>query len=181
MVTPILSTSRLTLQRIAESDLKNIHELHSLPETDQYNTLGIPKNIDETKTIVESWVAGNSDNKQTHFTFKVELNSSRQFIGLIAINLGKPKFKNAEIWYKFHSDFWGKGYATEAVNKILDFGFNELHLHRIGAGCAVNNLGSIKVLEKVGMTREGQKRQVLPLKGGWSDNFEYAILDTDRN
>lgn len=171
----------MILKSIALADLKNIHELHLLPETDQYNTLGIPKNLDDTKRIVENWIAENNDESQNHFTFKVELNGTNQFIGLIAMNLGTHRFKNAEIWYKFHVDFWGKGYATEAVNKILDFGYNELHLHRIGAGCAINNLGSIKVLEKVGMTREGQKRKVLPLKDGWSDNFEYAILSTDRN
>lgn len=171
----------MILKSIALLDLEKIHELHLLPETDQYNTLGIPKDLNDTKTVVENWIAENNDTNQNHFTFKVELNGTDQFIGLIAINLGNLKFKNAEIWYKFHVDFWGKGYATEAVNKILDFGFNELHLHRIGAGCAINNLGSIKVLEKAGMTREGQKRKVLPLKDGWSDNFEYAILSTDGN
>ncbi len=92
-----------------------------------------------------------------------------------------PKFRIAEVWYKLHSNFWGKGYATECLNRILEFGFGELGLHRIEAGCAVENLGSIRVLEKAGMTREGRKRKVLPLKDGWSDNFHYAILATDLN
>jgi hypothetical protein len=52
-------------------------------------------------------------------------------------------------------------------------------LHRIKAGCAVENIASIKVLEKVGMIREGRGRQLLPLKSSWSDNFQYAILETD--
>ena len=72
-----------------------------------------------------------------------------------------------------------KGYATEALKEILRFGFDQLNLHRIEAGCAVENVASIKVLEKAGMQREGRKRQVLPLKSGWSDNFEYAILAAD--
>jgi RimJ/RimL family protein N-acetyltransferase len=79
-----------------------------------------------------------------------------------------------------HSAYWGKGFGTESLNTILDFGFKELNLHRIEAGCAVDNIASIKVLEKVGMIREGRKRQVLPLKSGWSDNFEYAIVETDK-
>ena len=62
---------------------------------------------------------------------------------------------------------------------MLDYGFDTLKLHRIQAGCAVDNIGSIKVLEKVGMTKEGRGRQILPLKNGWSDNFEYSILETD--
>jgi RimJ/RimL family protein N-acetyltransferase len=58
---------------------------------------------------------------------------------------------------KLHFDHWGKGHGTEAVNRVLDFGFNDLNLHRIKAGCAVENIASIKVLEKVGMIREGEE------------------------
>ena len=54
-----------------------------------------------------------------------------------------------------------------------------LRLHRIETGCAVGNIGSIRVLEKAGMVREGRLRQVLPLRSGWSDNFKYSILETD--
>ena len=97
----------------------------------------------------------------------------------MTLNLGRPKYKKGEIWYKIHPNFWNKGYATEALMGLLHFAFNNLGMHRIEAGCAVENFASIKVLEKVGMTREGRKRKVLPLKMGWSDNFEYAILEED--
>ena len=176
---PNLMTSRLNLMLISISDHDKIHELHSLPETDRFNTLGIPKNSSETQKIVEEWIIKNNNGKQTNFTFKVELITEKAFIGLIALNLGNPKYKTAEVWYKFHPDYWNKGYATESLHKIIEFGFDNLNLHRIEAGCAVDNIGSIRTLEKAGMTREGGKRKVLPLKNGWSDNFEYAILDTD--
>jgi RimJ/RimL family protein N-acetyltransferase len=174
-----LETDRLKLKLITISDLEKIHELLSLPETDKYNTLGIPSNIAETKQILDELIVKNNNGKKTNFTFKVELNEEKFFIGLISLNLGNPKFENAEVWYKFHSHFWNKGYATESLNRILEFGFKELKLHRIEAGCAVDNIGSIRTLEKAGMTREGRKRKVLPLKNGWSDNFEYAILSSD--
>ena len=54
-----LSTERLNLRLIELSDLNSIHTLHSLPETDKFNTLGIPKNIQETKSIIEGWVMDN--------------------------------------------------------------------------------------------------------------------------
>ena len=50
---------------------------------------------------------------------------------------------------------------------------------RIEAGCAIDNIGSIKVLEKTGFIKEGTGRQVLPLLSGWSDNYEFAILEID--
>lgn len=96
------------------------------------------------------------------------------------MNLGRKIYKSGEVWYKLYPNFWGKGFATESLNCMLSFCFKELKLHRIEAGCAVDNIASYKVMEKVGMIKEGRCRKVLPLENGWSDTFEYAILDTDR-
>lgn len=175
----ILKTERLILRPITLLDLDYIHELHSLKETDEFNTLGIPADIEETKLLLEKWVFENNKALPTNFSFVVGLNTGNQSIGLIGINLGKVKYKNAEVWFKFHNDHWNKGYGTESLNEILRFGFNNLNLHRIEAGCAVGNIGSIKVLEKAGMIREAHTRKLLPLKSGWSDNYGYAILSTD--
>ena len=162
------------------SDLDAIHKLHSLPETDEYNTLGIPKTIEETKQIISSWIVENEFNDTKNYTFAIEDKLTNDFIGLFGLKLGNEKYKSGEVWYKIHSDHWNKGIATEVLARMIDYGFDELNLHRIHAGCAVNNLGSIKVLEKVGMIREGRGRQILPLKSGWSDNFTYSILETDK-
>jgi RimJ/RimL family protein N-acetyltransferase len=148
-------------------------------ETDEFNTLGIPEDSNETRGIIESWITSNKEKKIKSYTFVIEDINTSQFIGLFALNLGNKKHRSGEVWYKLHFDHWGKGHGTEAVNRVLDFGFNDLNLHRIKAGCAVENIASIKVLEKVGMIREGRGRQLLPLKSGWSDNFQYAILETD--
>jgi RimJ/RimL family protein N-acetyltransferase len=175
----ILKTKRLTLRLIKQSDIEDIHNLHSIPEVDKFNTLGIPKDLSETKSIMASSFEDLKQDAIKRYTFAIELNKSQEFIGLVDLNLGNPKYKSAEVWYKLLPKQWRKGYATEALNCLLEFGFNTLNLHRIEAGCAVNNLGSIKVLEKVGMSYEGRKRKTLPLKSGWSDNFEYGILERD--
>ncbi len=172
-------TERTRLRLIELSDLDSIHKLHSLPETDEFNVLGIPENIEETKSIIEPWIAENKLSKIKNYTFAIENKLDKEFIGLFGLKLGNEKFKRGEVWYKIHSASWRKGYATESLKAVLNFGFGILKLHRIEAGCAVDNIGSIKVLEKVGMIREGRGRQVLPLKSGWSDNFEYSILETD--
>ncbi|MBC8755094.1 GNAT family N-acetyltransferase [Kordia sp. YSTF-M3] len=172
-------TERLTLRLIKSSDLNSVHELHSFPEVDAYNTLGIPTNISETNKIVQGWIADQQQSEIENYIFAIEHTSNGEFIGLFGFKLGNKKYKRAEIWYKIHPKFWKKGFATEAVKAILDFGFETLKLHRIEAGCSVHNIGSIKVLEKVGMIREGRGREVLPLKSGWSDCFEYSILEMD--
>jgi RimJ/RimL family protein N-acetyltransferase len=179
MKTIELFNERLKLRLIEFSDLSAIHSLHSLPETDRYNTLGIPESIAVTKKIITPLISDNQQLNIINYTFAVEELKTERFIGLLGFKLGSNKYNNAEVYYKLNVNYWGYGYATEALNLVLDFGFKNLKLHRITAGCAIDNIASIKVLEKVGMIREGHARQTLPLKSGWSDNFEYAILETD--
>ncbi len=174
-----LTTQRLSLRPITKSDIENVFNLQSLEETAQYNTSKIPENLDETKATVENWILENNQEKPKRFIFAIDLVEDEKFIGLIGINLGKEHYKNAEVWFQFDYRFWNKGYATESLRKIIEFGFDDLKLHRIEAGCAVENIGSFSVLEKVGMMREAHTRQLLPLKSGWSDNYGYAILEND--
>jgi ribosomal-protein-alanine N-acetyltransferase len=174
-----LQTERLILKELNLLDLNVVHELNSSPEVDEYNTLGIPESIHTTEVYLQEFLEQQVTEPRKHFTLSIRLIETDQFIGLIALNLGKPKFKTAEVWYKVLPVFWRKGYTTEVLVKLLEFGFNELKLHRIEAGCAVENIASIKVLEKAGMIREGSKRKVLPIRGSWVDNYFYAILETE--
>ncbi|MFT7351090.1 MAG: ribosomal-protein-alanine N-acetyltransferase [Flavobacterium sp.] len=174
-----LKTSRLNLRFVINEDLQTIHSLHSNPKIAEFNSLEIPKNTQETAKILNNWILENNLHIVKRYTFAIETIQDKNFIGLIGINLGKEKYRNAEVWFKLDNSFWNKGFATESLNKILDFGFETLHLHRIEAGCAIENFGSIKVLEKVGMQKEAHTRKLLPLNSCWSDNYGYAILSID--
>lgn len=72
-----------------------------------------------------------------------------------------------------------KGYATEVCKFLINFGFEKLKLHKVEAGVAVDNKASIKVLEKSGMTQEGLRRKMLPIRGEWKDSYHYAIVEDD--
>mgnify|MGYP000327252877 CR=1 FL=1 len=170
-----LLTERTKIRFIELSDIDAIHNLHSLPETDEYNTLGIPKSIEETKSIIESWIAENEVDTIRNYTFAIESNLDNNFIGLFGLKLGTEKYNRAEVWYKIHSAHWNKGFATEVLSRMINYGFDDLNLHRIQAGCAVENIGSIKVLEKVGFIREGRGRQILPLKSDLYVQFRNII------
>ncbi len=174
-----LQTERLTIREINHSDLNAIHELLSLPETDFYNALGLPESIETTQGYVENWIDHQKKNPRTLYAFTIEKKEPKQFLGLIALTLGKPKYRNAEVWFKIHVEQWRQGFATEAFQCIINFGFHELGLHRIEAGCAVENLASRKVIEKAGLTLEGTNRKLLPHGDGWLDCNSYAILEED--
>ncbi len=174
-----LKTERLRLRPVLKSDLEAMHDLHSIPEVDEYNTLGIPKDMDQSQSILDPLLKAWEQEEIEKYTFVIELLENDAFVGMAALNLRIGKYNSGEIWYKLNPVFWHKGYATEAAKSMLDFGFKHLKLHRIEAGCAIENIGSVKVLEKIGMKREGQKRKTLPLKKGWSDNYEYGILEEE--
>lgn len=181
MPTLNLVANRLQLRLAVASDMDAIHELHAKPETDRFNTLGIPENMEATVRLMMPQIEENQEEHPANYTFVIEEVLTGTFIGLLGFKLGSSKYKSAEIWYKLNLEYWNKGFATEAVVRIIEFGFNNLKLHRISAGCATANVGSYKVLEKAGMLREGLSRQLIPLKTGWSDCYEYAILEGEYN
>ena len=172
-----IRTSRLVLSLVTIDETEQVHELLSVPEVDRYNALGIPTNIEVTSVYVEEWLR--DQQHRTQLVFSIRLIQEDTFIGVLGIKLSHFKYKRGEVWYKIHPTFWNKGYATECLRGALQCCFEELDLHRIEAGCAIENVASVKVLEKNGMIREGRKRKNLPLISGWSDTYQYGILAED--
>ncbi len=174
-----LESKRLSLIEIETKDLNDIHLLNSIPEVDEFNTLGIPKSIKDTEKIFVPLINARRNNPRDSYTWKITLKGTNQFIGLAGFTLSNDKFKLGEIYYKLHPDYWGNGYATEIAKRLIKTGFEDFDLQKVEAGVATENIKSIRVLEKTGMTREGLRRKILPIRGEWKDNYHYAIVRTD--
>jgi [ribosomal protein S5]-alanine N-acetyltransferase len=172
-------TERLSINEINLDDLYIIHKIHSYPEVDEFNTLGIPKNIEITKNVIQPAIDNQGEEKRTRFCWKIFLKSSDEIIGLCGMSLTADRFNIGEFYYKLIPEFWGKGYATETAKALITFGFEEMGLHRIEAGVATENKRSIRVLEKAGMINEGVRRKILPIRGEWKDNYHFAIVEDD--
>lgn len=174
-----LETKRLRIRELSMEDLDKIHDLHSLPEIDEFNTLGIPTSKNVTNLLLTDWLGYQEETQRCSYVLCIEFKNNHQFVGLISLYLGKERFKKAEVSFKIHKDFFGHGYTTEALIELLNYAFTTLKLHRIEAGCAVGNIASKKVLERVGMKQEGYCRQILPIRGQWVDGLRFAILESD--
>ena len=175
----VIESKRLILTEVTWDDIEDIHTLHSIPEVDEFNTLGIPKNIAETRDVMRPIIEEQNSPELKQLSWSIAIKEPYEFIGIAGMNLSAKKYSRGEIYYKLLPKHWGQGFATEVSKVLIKFGFEELKLHIVGAGVATNNLQSIKVLEKSGMTREGLRRKVLPIRGEWVDNYEYAILEDD--
>lgn len=174
-----LESTRLELKEISFDDLENLHELYSTPEVDEFNTLGIPKDIEATRKLIKPMIEAKDKNPRGVYHWKIVLKDTGEFIGLTGLILSNDRFKLGEIYYELLPRFWGMGYATELAKTIISCGFEYFKLHKVEAGVATENVNSIKVLEKLGMTREGLRRKILPIRGEWVDNYHYAIVEDD--
>ena len=85
-----------------------------------------------------------------------------------------------EVTYAVGSAWWGKGYAPEALKAVMDFLFDRVGVNRIEAGHDVRNPNSGRVMEKVGMLKEGVLRQAGRNNQGLFDLVFYAMLKQDR-
>lgn len=173
-----INTDRFDLREITVEDISSIHQLNSIPEIDKFNTLGLPESILDTENLIQPLLEAQKETPRLRYIWAIE-NNQNNFMGLVGVNFGKQNYKSAEIWYKLNPDYWNKGYATEVVKQILNFCFKNLKLHRVIAGCAIENIASIRVLEKTGFVKEAHHRKILPIRGEWVDNYEYAILEED--
>ncbi len=174
-----ITTERLVLKETDWIHIEYIHRLHSLPEVDEFNTLGIPQDIDETKKIIQPSIEDINNEVRKQLSWTIFLKNTNEFIGAAGMHLSADKFKLGEIYYKLLPSYWGKGYATEIAKSLIKFGFEKMHLHKVEAGVQTENIQSIRVLEKAGMTREGLRRKILPIRGEWKDNYHYAIVEND--
>jgi len=175
----LLESERLVMTEITNNDLNDIHTLHSTPEVDEFNTLGMPKDIQETSNFISATIKDQQTTDRKHICWTIKTKSDNNFIGIAGLVFSANRFRMAEIYFKLSPAFWGKGFATELAIRIFQFAFRDLGLHRIEAGVETENVRSIKVLEKLGMIREGIRRKILPIRGEWKDNYHYAILEEE--
>lgn len=111
-------------------------------------------------------------------TFAIENQDTMELIGLISLRVSE-QFQHAEIGYWIGKPFWNKGYGTEAVGALLDFGFNVLNLHKIFARAFSTNPGSWRIMEKNGLTHEGTFKEHVYRWDEFHDLVFYGILKKD--
>ncbi len=166
--------SKVILKEMNRNDWQDVHRYASLPIVCQYQPWG-PNTEEETQDFVEQVLLDAKEEERSRYVFSVIEQENGKMIGAGEINI--RDFRVGEISYIIHPDFWRKGIATEVAKLLLQFGFETLNLHRIYATCDPRNIGSSKVLQKIGMIQEGIMREDLLIKTGWRDSLLYSILE----
>ncbi|WP_244304256.1 GNAT family N-acetyltransferase [Streptomyces lydicus] len=108
--------------------------------------------------------------------FAVVVRETGTLVGDVTFVLTSREHRQGGIGYVFDPAHTGRGYATEASRALLELAFEQLRLHRVQAELDGRNTASARLLERLGMRREGHLRENEFLDGEWSDEVVYAML-----
>jgi [ribosomal protein S5]-alanine N-acetyltransferase len=118
--------------------------------------------------------------EDTAYPFFVFRTDDNAFLGGITLsNVRRGVTQSASLGYWIGETHARQGLMSASVSAIVPFVFDQLRLHRLEAACLPSNTASIRLLEKVGFTREGFARRYLRINGVWQDHFLYAMLTED--
>lgn len=173
-----LRSPRLLIRDVTVADAPAVQRYAGDPEVVKWMEWG-PNTPAVTRAFLRGLVRTQRARPRTAYELAIILRAGRELVGGIGLRVGNPKHRSADMGYVLARRWWGRGIMTEAARAMLAFGFRRLKLHRIWATCDVRNRGSARVLEKIGMRREGRKRHDQRLRGRWRDSFFYAILENE--
>lgn len=168
-----IATERLTLRRFEIEDAENVfYNWFSDEQTVKYLTWPVYKSVDEAEDMIKSWIA-QYDNTE-YYNWAIELNDLEQPIGNISVVSIDEKTESIELGYCLGSQFFNKGYMTEALTAIIRFLINEVGAGRVWARHDTENPNSGKVMAAAGMDYEGTLRHAGFNNQGICDEAVYA-------
>jgi RimJ/RimL family protein N-acetyltransferase len=174
MSLPTLATERLILRPFVLEDAAEVTRLVSdrrIADT----TLNIPHPYEQS--IAEGWIGTHAEvaERGEGITLAVTERESGGIVGAVGLSITRAH-RRGELGYWVAVAQWGRGYATEASRAMLDYAFGPLDLSRVEAHCLTRNDGSWRVMEKLGMQREGRLRAHVVKWEVAEDIWLYGIL-----
>lgn len=172
---PNLETERLILRRVLPSDVKEMFELRSNPETMKYIPRPLLTNHEEALAHIQMM----EDKIETNegINWAITLKGDDTMLGVIGHYRIKPEHYRAEVGYMILPEYHGKGITSEAVQCVVDYGFNTMQLHSIEGVIDPENEASERVLQKCGFVKEAHFKENEYFDGKFIDAVVYSKLN----
>ncbi len=174
---PTLLTPRLILRPARMSDAEDLYEYSRDPQVARHVLWDAHTSIHQTRAYLRYLLRQYRNAAPSSFV--IALRDSGKVIGTIGFMWVQQDNRSAEVGYSLSRQYWNRGYMSEALRAIVEFGFSKLLLNRIEAQHEIDNPASGRVMLHAGMRREGTLRQRLYNKGRYVDVELYAILRSD--
>ena len=174
---PTLKTERLILRPLKMRDAQDMYAYAQDPEVSRHVLWEAHKSLRDTRAFLRSAIR--QYRKGFPGSFAIEWKASGRMIGTVGFMWINGEYRSAEVGYSLSRDYWNRGLMTEALRRVVDFGFEDLRLNRIEAQHETDNPASGRVMEHAGMRYEGTLRRRLYNKGKFVDVALYAVLRDD--
>ncbi|APU15022.1 MULTISPECIES: GNAT family N-acetyltransferase [Actinoalloteichus] len=172
---PRLAAERVVLRAFRPADAAALAAYRSDPAVARYQAWDTPLSEEQAAESIAGRARADPD--QPGWTpYAVALDGV--LIGDVGVNLHDNRMQ-ADIGFTLASAFHGRGYATEAVGRVLDHLFLDRGLHRVSAECDPRNDASVRLLDRLGFRREGLRRANTWLRGEWADDLLFGLLAAD--
>lgn len=173
-----IETSRLIIRDHIEEDLLPLHSLLSNEEAMYYIPDLKTKNVEESyENLTVAMKEAKLKDREKYF-FAIFIKKTNEYVGDIGFTviIDSTYGKVVNLGYFSLPKFWGKGVITEAAEAVVDFAFNNACVLKIETGCIKANIGSERVMQKIGMIKEADMKLHVLLDNKLFDRVEYRIL-----
>ncbi|WP_254762841.1 GNAT family N-acetyltransferase [Natrinema marinum] len=167
-----LDGDRVTLRPIEEEDIEFLQEQVNDPQIWRAIGRSRPMNREQEREFFENDVCGDD-------TVVLMIVADSTPVGTVGLHSFDWEAGRSELGYWIAPDHQRRGYGTDAVERILEYGFDQLGLHRIEARVFELNEPSRGLLESVGFTQEGVHRDVEFIDGAYQDAYWYGLLEDE--
>lgn len=177
---PNLETDRLFLRNVNNEDVDFIYRLFSDKRVCEFL---YDEELFTSRNDAIEFVKWNKDPEEKGYNrwVLVKKGDNQEQIGTCGYDYWDRTNNIAEIGYDLWHEYWGQGYMNEALISAIESGFNHMNLNRINAFVALDNVNSIKVLEKLGFMNEGVYRDKHLFRGKYYDHYTFSLLKRDWN
>lgn len=176
-----LETDRLILRKVTIDDAEQLfNNWASDEETNRYIGYPLYKNVEQTKKLITKW---NKEYLSGAIRWCVELKSTHEIIGMIHATTNKLQDKSTQVGYSYGSKYWGNGYATETLKKVISYLFEECEFYIVESVFYSWNEASGRVMEKAGMKKDAElrSRAVCQETGERGSIVYYSITQEEYN
>lgn len=176
---PELTSERLHLRRIMETDIDEIFILRSDPLIYKYLCRQPSTMKDEAMAFIHKILE--HEKEQEAIMWGITAKENLVVIGTICLWRISPDNHRAEIGYVMNPANQGKGYMREAISEVLNYGFRVMKLHSVVGQVNPENIASVKLLDQHDFIREGYFKENIFYEGKYSDTAVYTLLSPINN
>jgi ribosomal-protein-alanine N-acetyltransferase len=180
---PILNTKRLILNELNSNDSRSLFNHFSSKDVVEFYDLEAFTSEDQAMSLIRLFQKRFNDSLGIRWA--IRLKDGGEFIGTCGFNSWNLTMKSSVIGYDVSSEYWGNGYATEALECIIKFAYSGGlpcgELNRIQGDTVPGNSASEAVLRKLGFKEEGLLRQSGYWKGSFHDLKCYGLIRSEYN